>query len=378
MARKYTKVVYVNDQNKIKDLIAQYNPQLRFVKFSYVRDDRIVDLSTDTVHIDDYEGSTYANTKSCYHHENMIAVAPLSSAHMEGTNVYVDAVRAELAKDGTIQFSLIKHEVMDLAYGSFDLGEYQVDDVLEACDIIAGMELISEGIKTVINCYRIENEYMAPNWVLRMWWVINHFNLYNQLDEYSNLFSYYQSMSCKDTNTDFFETANLPNEFKFRLTNYYLPRAKGSSYSDRNARGLSTLSKTGNLYKLFETLPPMCQEALISGAMDERYDLISLDESLYSTSDEISTMAHNNPEFFCDYLHQYKAGNRTQSVLYLMHKDATSLTKYDMALKVSNLRKLRFAQKANAMNCDTHEFFRLVDNLNTKEGILEYLEKSTY
>lgn len=378
MARKYTKVVYLSDQNKIKELIAQDNPQLRFVKFSYVRDDRIVDLSNDTVYIDSYDESNYSNTKSCYHHENTIALAPLSSAQMEGAALYVDAVKAELAKDGTIQFDLIKYQVMDLAYGSFDLVNYHVDDVIQACDVIAGMELVSENIKKVIDCYRIENEYLSPNWVLRMWYVINHFNLYDQLDDFSNLFSYYQSISLKENQTDFFEAVGLPQEFKFRLTNYYLPRAKGNSYTDRTSRGLSTLSTTNYLYKLFETLPTICQEALLTGAIEERYDLISLGDNLYSISTEVSNIALNNPDFFCDYLSQVRVGNRSQSILCAMHKDANSLTKYDMALKVSNLGKLRFAQKANAINCDTHEFFKLVDKLDTKEGILAYLEKSIY
>jgi hypothetical protein len=47
-----------------------------------------------------------------------------------------------------------------------------------------------------------------------------------------------------------------------------------------------------------------------------------------------------------------------------------------MSLKYENIKKLQFNQKARALNCSIGELFDIMESINTKEGIIEYLNKS--
>lgn len=367
MARKYTKLKFMDDEVEIKKMMQHYCPEIRFIKISYVRDDRVVDLKTNQVYIGQHEEETYGNTKSLYKHGGEIAMDNLSNAVLSDNNMLLGKkVYVELCDDDNcIHLSIVQDVVANFERGSFSFPP--IDDIDEFIDVIAsieGCDWIAKEMKTIQPYYGKNGIYFLS----KMWYIINKYNLFDLLDEYSNLFTYHVDLYLDSTKSNFFEAAGFPNEFLFRLTNYYL--------NERNGRDnlVRDLKKDHHLWKFYDSLPGECKTVFLQEAEKERYDIATVCGPLSYKSQEILEYVTRSPIFFMDYMRYAKTHEGQEGILSAFARDAKSLDAYKLPLEFSSLTHLKYEKKAKEMRLSTTEFFNLVGGINTKEGILKYLQ----
>lgn len=357
----------MDDEVEIKKMIQHYCPDIRFIKISYVRDDRVVDLKTNQIYIGKHEDETYKNTKALYKYSGEIAMDDLANATLSDNNMLIGKkVYVELCdSDNCIHLQILDDVIANFERGSFNFPN--IDNIDEFIDILAsidGCDWIAQEMKAVQPYYGKNGIYFLS----KMWHIINKYNLFDLLDEYSNLFTYYVDLYLDSTKSNFFEAAGLPDEFLFRLTNYYLNEKNGRDNLVRN------LKKDHPLWKFYEGLPSECQTVFLQEAEKERYDIAMIDGVLSYKSQEILEYVNRSPIFFIDYMRHAKTHESQEGILSTFARDAKSLDAYNLSLEFSSLTHLKYAKKASAMRLSTAEFFNLIKDLDSKEGLLKYLK----
>lgn len=367
MARKYTKLKFMDDEDLIKKMINHYCPDIRFIKISYVRDDRVVDLRTNEVHIGQHADETYGNTKTLYKHGGEIAMDDLANATLSDNNMLIGKkVYVELCdSDNCIHLKISDDVVANFERGSFSFPN--IDNIDEFIDIIASID----GCDWIAREMKIIQPYYGDNGIYflsKMWHVVNKYNLFDLLDEYSNLFTYHCDLFLDSSKSNFFEAAGLPNEFLFRLTNYYLNARNGRDDIVRN------LKTDRYLYSFYDKLPEECKSVFLQEAEKERYDIAMICGVLSYKSQEILEYATRSPIFFNDYMKYAKTHESQEGILSAFARDAKSLDSYNLPFDFSSLTILKYEKKAKDMRISTNELFDLVKDLDSKEGLLNYLQ----
>lgn len=368
MARKFTTLKFMNDENEIKNMIKIYKPEIRFIKISYVRDDRIVDLKTNQVHIGTHPESTYANTHNIWRTGGDVSVDKLENAVLHDHLIIGKKVYIDMNADNTIHLNIEDHIVANLDRGSFDFPNIEdVNLFIEQIEAISGCEWIAKEMRLVQPYYSNHGVFFLA----KMWHIVNKYNLFDLLEQYSNLFTYYSDLYLDSTKSDFFEAASLPQEFLFRLTNYYLKEKDGRDSVVRELR------KENYLWKFYEALPDECKTVFLQEAEKERYDIAIVCSPLSYRSQDILTYATRSPIFFMDYMKHAKTHADQEGILSAFLRDAKSLDSYQLPLDFSSMSHLKYEKKAKEMRLSTSEFFNLVSNLDTKEGLLNYLQNAS-
>ena len=190
MARKYTTVTFEGDEAEIKNLIKQCRPKLEFIKFGYVRDDRLVKLATNEVFINEHQESSGHNTESCYRRRvEPIAYDQMANAMVDGHKLIGKKVVAGLDdNDGTIKFSLHNYTIIDLKTGTFDFHYVDLATIIQTLKNIPAMEHVGHGIELMTQYYNPEMH--TETWLAKIWWLVDYYNFYNMMDQYSNLLSF--------------------------------------------------------------------------------------------------------------------------------------------------------------------------------------------
>ena len=325
-------------------------------------------LATNEVFINEHQESSGHNTESCYRRRvEPIAYDQMANAMVDGHKLIGKKVVAGLDdNDGTIKFSLHNYTIIDLKTGTFDFHYVDLATIIQTLKNIPAMEHVGHGIELMTQYYNPEMH--TETWLAKIWWLVDYYNFYNMMDQYSNLLSYYKELYLDFDEPNFFKAAKILPDFKFRLTNAYLPE-----YDGYNAQAVARVRESSFLAKFYNQLDTECREALIEGALTEKYDIASLADLSYS-GDEIAKYATENPEFFCDYIRGSKPSDGHGEILIMYRKDVELLKLHNLPLMFNNLKVLRWEQKAEALGCSLHDLFGLIGHLNTKEGILQYLK----
>ena len=220
MARKFTSVIFVDDEATVKNILNAYNSDIRFVKVSYVRNDRVIDLQTNKVYIDEAPGQTYANTFHVYRHGDAeLAIDKLVNARLDDEGKNLIGKRVYLSKkDDVFEIGIEPHVYINFEHGRFHFPNIELDELIRDLKTIPDLFKTAEEIEYVSQFYHD----CSISIICQMWYKINKFDLYSILGDYSKLILYSNSIYCKDDAPDFFDSIKIPKEFLFRLTNYYL------------------------------------------------------------------------------------------------------------------------------------------------------------
>lgn len=369
MSRKYSKLSY-SDKEKVLEIISKTKPNLRYITLYYVRDDRTVDLTDESVIVGNLSNIS-GNSMSFNKYGGNVAFDKIQNATFDGEKLVGTKVKVAFCDDdSSIRLYPADHIWINFATGYFDFpAETTIEDVIETLMSIPGCTEYGEEIQMIFNYYKHPDKEIAPSWYCKMWHTIAKYNAFDLMDEYSNLFTYYSDLYLDENETDFFKAAGIVDEFKFRLSNNYLTVRDSRNYFINN------LTAKNQTYGLYKELPDVCKEVFIEEAKKERFDIANLGVASYEIP-KILDYVNRNPNFFIDYLRKYPTQRSTSTILNLYLSDCDALIGDDLALKYENLFILRLNKKARSLNVTPNDFVTLVSNLDTKEGILNYLQKT--
>ena len=364
MARKFTSIRFVDDEATIKNMLNVYNSEIRFIKVSYVRNDRVIDMKTNKVYIDDAPEQTYSNTFSVYRNGGAdLALDKIANARLDEEGKRIVGKKVYLAKtDDVFEIGIEKNVLADLVNGRFHFHDVPIAEFISDLKKIPDLSKMADEIQYVSQFYPDS----GINLICSMWYRVNKYDLYSLLGDYSKLILYSNSIYHKEDSVDFFDSIKIPKEFLFRLTNYYL-NSNNNSHSF-----FYGFQKDGNLWKFYEQLPDECKIVFLEEAKSERFDIANVISGLSFRSGDILAHISKSHEFFNDYLRKAKVSTE-EDILTSYYTDAKNLLRYNMELTLENLNNLKFVKKAEQMGIGVHEFFGLVDNINTKNGIINYL-----
>ncbi len=373
MARKYTKIVFKDDENEIKSIIHDVKPSLKYIRVSYVRDDRVINIKTNEVAVGDnpwqeVSFKNYDDTISLYRHGGDVAIDRLKNGIVNDNGKLIGKkVGVDLHNDGYLEFSIDEYVMMDPIKGHFHIPCADVKSMLEELANIKGYENILDEMRLLYPYYY---EYSAQQFA-RLWFIVHKFNLFDKLEQFANLLTYVEDYRIRDDCNDFWETIKIPEPFRFCLTNYYL------SNSNQNERFyLSKFQEDSTLYKFYQGLPTdECRRVFIECAERERYTLRAIETTLSYRTDSILVQIAKAPKFFCDCMEKLNVNSAQDNIIEQFSYYVTQFEKHNMAIEFDNIARLAIVDKANAMGLESSEYFELIDNLNTKEGLLNYLKK---
>lgn len=363
MARKYMKVEYTADESLIKNMIEVYKKNIRFIKVSYVRNDRVIDLLTNKVYLDEAPDQTYENTMNFYRHGGEIAVDGIENAVLddEGKLILGKKVVLEM-RDDVFKIEIESHIFANLEHGRFYWPDIEVPEFIESLKKIDGCTTMSNQLAYVSEFY----PQLGTNGLSSVWHRINKFDLYSILGDFSKLILYANSIYHKEDSTDFFDSIKIPKEFLFRLTDYYL------NPNDNNHSFFHGFQYEGYLWQFYEQLPDECKPVFLEEAKKERFDIANVVNSLSWRSGDLLAHISKSPAFFSDYLRKAKI-HEEEDILTSYHDDAKNLLRYNMEFTLENLNNLKLVKKAEQMDVDLSQFFDMIGKLDTKQGILAYI-----
>ena len=359
MARKFTKFVYMDDESEIKRIIHEYHPDIRFIKLSYVRDDRVIDLETNQVYIDTAPGMEPKNTLSIYRRGGEVATDNLKNAIWENGRILGKCVHVDFGKD-TLEISIQDVVFANLESRYFSWPNLEVQDLCEALGYIDGCEKMSKDMIMLRKYYPDH----GPSKLAKVWLLIEEYDLFDLVGEYSKLFDIGAQMYLTD-DLDFFNAAKLPKELLFRLTDFYLTNRDDQSF-------IRTFQTEGYLWKFLEQLPWDCKDAILSNAISEKFDIVTIAGPLCYRSKALLEYINENKEFFIQYINTVRVRD-SEDILSAYFREVEDLKSYGMELNINNRNNLKIAKKADDMGVSVHDFFELVNGINTKEGILKYI-----
>ena len=372
MGRKYTKIVFSNDEGEIKKIISDIKPNLKYIDISYVRDDRVVNLETNEVAVGDNPWKEFVfndnETMSIYRHGGDVAIDRLRNGTVDDEGKIIGKkVHLDLNKDGFLEFGIVTYTAIDFNSGYCNAPCSTPENLIEELRFFSGYENIIEEMNSILEYYK---DYNAQQF-FKFWFVIHKFNLFNQLDQYANLLTYVDEYRIKSDATDFWEAIKIPEQFRFCLNNYYLTN---SNHGERFY--LSKFQVDSELHKFYLGLPTDdCRDTFIECAEMERYTLRSIERTLSYRSSTILSQVEKSPSFFCDCLRKLNVISGQENIIERFSYYVTQLEKYDMAIEFSNIARLAALDKANHMGMEPAEFFDIIDKLDTKQGLIAYLRK---
>lgn len=373
MARKYTKLVFIDDENEIKKIIHDVKPNLKYLNVSYVRDDRIVNLSNNEVAVGSNPWETTLGydsqgiSMSLYRHGGIIAVDRIRNSIIDESGSLIGRqVHLDMGKSGNLEISIETYTVLNPIKGCVNASGLSAEQFIEELRFIEGYEHIVTEMELIYPYYQ---EYSSGEFA-RLWYTVSKFNLFDQLDQYANLLTYIDDYRVKMEAETLWDAIKVPEPFRFCLNNYYLT---DSRHGERFY--LSKFQEDSELYKFYTGLPnDDCRTTFIDCAEKERYTLRAIERTLSYRGQSVLSQVERSPEFFCDCLKKLKLTGGQDNIIEQYSYYVTQLEKHSMALKFDNIARLSIMDKASEMYLDTTDFFKLLDNLSTKEGLLQYIK----
>lgn len=372
MARKYTKVIFRDDEGEIKRIIRDVKPNLKYIDISYIRDDRVVKLETNAVAVGDnpWKESTYNDneTMHLYRHGGDVAVDRLKNSILNQDGKLIGKkIHVDLNKDGLIEFGIDEYLIMDTKSGYCSIPGVNSAEMIEELRCVDGCEYIVEEMTFIYPYYQ---DY-SPQQFAKFWFAIHKFNLFNQLDQYANLITYVDDYRIRSDVDNFWDAIKIPEPFRFCLNNYYLTN---SNSGERFY--LSKFQDDSELYKFYTGLPnDECKRIFIECAELERYTLRAIERTLSYRASSVLTQVAKSPSFFCDCMKKLDLSNGQDNIIEQFSYYVTQFEKHNMAIEFNNISRLSIVDKAHSMGMETSEFFAILDSLNTKNGLLDYLKK---
>jgi hypothetical protein len=374
MARKYTKLVFVDDENEIKKIISDIKPNLKYLNVSYVRDDRIINLTNNEIAVGSNPWDTTIGydsqgiSMSLYRHGGIVAVDRIRNGSVDADgNLIGRKVNLDLAKSGNIEMSIESYVIINPVKGYINASGYSAEQLIEELRSIKEYEHIVNEMELIYPYYE---EYSSGEFA-KLWYTISKFNLFDQLDQYANLLTYIDDYRIQLDSETIWDAIKIPEPFRFSLNNYYL-----TNNHNGERFYLSKFQEGAELHKFYTGLPTdNCREVFIDCAEKERYTLRAIERTLSYRGQSILNQIAKSPEFFCDCLKKLKLTGGQDNIIEQYSYYVTQLEKHSMALKFDNISRLSIVDKASEMYMDTSDFFNLLNSLSTKEGLLNYVKQ---
>ena len=361
MARKYTKVTYNGDEATIKAILKENN--IEYIKIYYVRDDRVINLATNTVDIGNYSAPGMVTTSR--YSDNIIAISPIRDAIFQDDRLIGKHVCVELTDSGVIEIRLEDRVFADLKTGRFNFDDNiaKRDGFIEQLSCIAGMEDYIDGITQVFHTYPI----YGVNTVLQKWYIVYVLDIFDKLEEYSHLISYFSPYGTNLSASNLFEAFNIDPMYSRVLSNYFIPLYE-SHGSD--AYGFT---REGTIHEIFtKIIMDDVKEAILQAAENEKINLLTL-RGLYS--DGRTNLVHcinTYPHFFMEFIEKENR-TRVNNVFADFVSSITKMQSLDIEPNMFNYSNLHLIEKASRYDVSMSEYCDLISQINTKEGLLNYL-----
>lgn len=366
MARKYTKVTYNGDESEIKAILKAKN--VDYIKIYYVRDDRIVNISNDTVDVGNYSAPNMVTTSR--YGDNIIAVAPIRDAIFRDDQLVGKHVCVELMDSGVIEIRLENRVFADLKTGRFNFDDNveKRDNFIEEISSIEGFDDYLDGIEKVFKTYPI----YGVNTVMQKWYIVYVLNVFDKLDEYSHLISYFSPYGTNLSVSNMFEAFNIDPKYSRVLSNYFIPLCEKNHSGD-----VYGFTREGNIHEIFEKIVmEECKEAMLTAAENENINLLTLRGMYYGDRNNLSHYINTYPHYFMDFIAKNNR-TRTNNVFAEFVSSITKMQNLGIEPTMFNYLNLHLVEKAERYNLEINEYCDLISKINTKEGLLNYLKRTT-
>jgi hypothetical protein len=364
MARKYTKVTYNGDEATIKAILKARN--IDYIKIYYVRDDRIINLLNNTVDIGNYNAPNMVTTSR--YNTSIVACSPLKEAEFVDDTIVGKQVRVELLDSGLIEIRLENRIFADFRTGRFDFDDkFTRENFIEDVSCINGLEEYLDGIIQVFHTYPM----YGINTVFQKWYVVYMLNLFDKLDEYSHLISYFSPHGTNLSASNMFDAFNIDQMYMPVLSNYFIPICE-------NSRGaVYGFTREGVIHSIFNgIIMEDCKIAMLDAAENEKINLLTLYGRYSSDRDHLVHCINTYPNYFIEFISKNNR-NQAANIFTEFTKSIQTMQALDIEPNMFNYANMHFAAKASRYNMDMNEYCNLISQINTKEGLLEYLRRAT-
>lgn len=386
MARKYTSFKYIGsdaDKAEIRRILKLHYGDKKFAKFYYTRDDRIIDLDTETVYCEsDYVLPSHDAIAFTFgHSSDDIAADALENAVWDSTNQRLTIKEVYSIEDqkkhrnGMLSLGVRNHTILSLTNEHVDWAPVPKSDksLSERIRDIEGAEWIADGMSRIENAY--QNIPTNDQCLFKVWLFINKFDLYDVLCEYST-FIYMLSQSHLSDSIwkadDFFEAINVAPEFKFMLSNEYLTMKSKDIWWGQPAHLIDRLSYSYQMFCLIES--EKCKTALLNGAELKYFDLAISDTQDSTEMSLVAQTINIYPEFFIDYVLSPSMIRPGQNILKSFYMLCQDLLKQDITPSKDGVTLLSYKKKADRLGVDIRSYQDIIQSLNTKDGLIAFFK----
>ena len=366
MARKYTKVTYNGDESEIKAILKAKN--VDYIKIYYVRDDRIINISNNTVDVGNY--NTPNMVTSSRYGDSVVAISPIKDALFIDDKIIGKQVSVELLDSGVIEIKLSEHLFADLKTVRFSFNDdvNSRDNFINELSFIEGLDDYLEGVETVFKTYPM----YGVNTVMQKWYIVYVLNIFDKLDEYSHLISYFSPYGTNLSVDSMFDAFNIDEKYSRVLSNYFIPLCEKNHSGD-----VYGFTKEGTIHEIFEKIiMEECKESMLLAAENEHINLLTLRSMYYSDRTNLTHYINTYPHYFMDFIGTNNR-TRTNNVFSEFVSSITKMQNLGIEPTMFNYMNLHLVEKAERYHIDINEYCDLISKINTKEGLLNYLKVTT-
>jgi hypothetical protein len=323
---------------------------------SYVRDDRYIDLETDTVFIESDSCGIF-NSLNIYR-EGEFCYESLENAvyDFDSNCLYRRGLVISFGKDNKIHIGISIDNIVDFTNQRIGhIKNIKANDVCKSIANITGVEWFRDGLQKVSECFDNIESYDA----IKLWFSVESWNLYGDLPIYSHLINtLYHTAKAEAEN--FWEAINIPEYILPCLATYYIGEGL-SAYT------LSKVCTGGRISVFLDLLSAEARNALIEAALNEKIDLFRIEKY-----ENLLEIIRKDEEFFIEYL---KNMSSVDDLVTAYVRDMKLLENANLDYRIDNIQVAKLMNGAEKLGMDPTQYETSKDLISNNDILWYFVEK---
>lgn len=379
MARKFSQIEFEGSVDEINAIIDQYFGNRIIIEYSYVRDNRYIDIKNQKVYIGNSELPDFSYQREYLSTSNYFCGDLLKNAYFDvntgtlrGKMIYIDAF--EQGSNGIFKIKLVDDYILDFINGRCNF-TCKTDDWIQDIAQIEGAEWFVKEINEMIKYFPCMPQ--LPQEAFVTWHFIQKYNIYNLMPNYARLIDEVRKSRykypMKDDMSDFFEALSLCPDFAFSVSDEYWCN---KSTSDNVPDNIKCIQTSEDLYDFYSNISSEeAKLAIIHSAENKYFSLFDLYRGMSSTLwKTLYGYVEAYPEFFKYYISNPELCNKEQILAYFI-KVCRAMIDENITPSKENLNLLLIHQQASSKEMSIGEYIELQKSLDTKEGLVNCFKK---
>ena len=276
-------------------------------------------------------------------------------------------------KNGELIFKYDEVPILGLSQselGSLHLDQCNAEGFIQQIAKAEGCKFIAKELEAIHNSL---DRQASLGRVVNIWKKCHRYNLFDRL-EFSEFLSDITDWNINPNANSFSELIGIVPEFEFVLTNDRY-KAFSNLVGSQSKTPVEILSPTSTLGRFFEKLPTECKVAFLDSAEIGRISLANICMGIvYADMTEITDYIDKYPDFFVEFLRNpsfYRS--ETRPLMTFKHL-CSKFESFGLEPRIKQIASLKDVEVSSMLNMTIKDYFDMVENLHTQEGILAAID----